>query len=142
MTYEPVDETEQAESEPFYASFIAKWRANHPLEADEAYDKARGYSSLEEMEEVRASGMTDEEYFGKYGDLCGLCLMQSPEFFHVPDKEWQKYVIPPLQEGILCRKCYEKQKKLFPNGWRKSNMPYKLVDETEQGKGGAQGKLL
>ena len=81
MTYEPVDETEQADPEPLY---------------------------------------------------CGLCDLHWPEFFHVPDDEWQKYVIPPLQEEILCRKCYEKQKKIFPNGWRNSNMPYKLVDETEQ----------
>ncbi|GAJ14212.1 unnamed protein product, partial [marine sediment metagenome] len=50
--------------EPFYAKGEAEWRAKHPnLEADEADAKARGYSSLEELEEVRASGMTDEEYF-------------------------------------------------------------------------------
>jgi len=50
--------------------------------------------------------------------LCALCGEVFPEFFNVPDEEWKKHVIPPLQNKVLCRSCFEKQKKLFPNGWR------------------------
>lgn len=51
-------------------------------------------------------------------DLCALCGEVEPEFFHVSDREWQKYVIPKLQREVLCFGCYLKQKRLFPDGWR------------------------
>ena len=50
--------------------------------------------------------------------LCELCGEVFPDFFRVPDEEWQKYVIPPLQHTVLCRPCYDKQVELFPKGWR------------------------
>jgi hypothetical protein len=50
--------------------------------------------------------------------LCGLCGVQNPEFFRIPDEEWKKYVIPELQNEVLCRDCYERLKKLFPHGWK------------------------
>lgn len=51
-------------------------------------------------------------------NLCGLCGEQWPEMFDVSDKEWEKYVIPPLQAKTLCRECYDELKNLFPNGWK------------------------
>ncbi len=50
--------------------------------------------------------------------LCELCGEVFPDFFILPDTIWQHYVIPPLQDKVLCRSCYEKQVVLFPNGWR------------------------
>lgn len=50
--------------------------------------------------------------------LCELCGEVFPDFFTVPDKEWKKYVIPSLQDKVLCIDCYNKQMKLFPKGWR------------------------
>ena len=49
-------------------------------------------------------------------NLCALCGEVFPDMFHADD--WKTYVIPPLQHEILCRSCYEKQKELFPKGWR------------------------
>ena len=51
-------------------------------------------------------------------NLCGLCGEQWPESFGVPDEEWTKYVVPALQKGMLCRRCYDRMKELFPNGWK------------------------
>lgn len=51
-------------------------------------------------------------------NLCGYCGKRWPEFFTVSDEEWEKYVIPKLQRGMLCQKCYNKMKVLFPKGWR------------------------
>jgi len=51
-------------------------------------------------------------------NMCALCGEQWPEIFSVPDEEWDKYVIPELQNKVSCWECYEEQKKLFPNGWR------------------------
>ena len=50
---------------------------------------------------------------------CAVCNELFPRFFQVPDKEWDKYVIPPLQREVLCRDCYDTMKELFPKGWRK-----------------------
>ena len=49
---------------------------------------------------------------------CETCNDLSPEFFEVPDEEWDKYVIPILQHKVLCIDCYVVMKELFPNGWR------------------------
>lgn len=55
---------------------------------------------------------------GKRVFSCVICDVLSPEMFLVPDEEWKKYVIPPLQNKWLCRSCYDDQKRLFPNGWK------------------------
>lgn len=49
---------------------------------------------------------------------CAVCNELYPDFFNVPDAEWDKYVIPTLQHQVLCRDCYDTMKGLFPNGWR------------------------
>jgi ribosomal protein L44E len=49
---------------------------------------------------------------------CAACNLLFPDMFQVPDEEWDKYVIPPLQHEFLCWDCYGTMKELFPNGWR------------------------
>ena len=71
--------------------------------------------------------------------LCALCGKLNPQFFHVPDNEWYKYVIPGLQKEALCLSCYDKQKSLFPDGWchldveRKLHINQRWTRETLQG---------
>jgi len=50
---------------------------------------------------------------------CGLCGEQRPKDFIVPDKEWKKYVVPKLQDEVLCWECYQELKSIFPDGWKK-----------------------
>lgn len=50
--------------------------------------------------------------------LCGMCGEQWPEMFSVPDEEWERYVIPSLQSGVLCLECYVEMKRILPYGWR------------------------
>jgi len=52
-------------------------------------------------------------------NMCRLCGEQWPEMFMINNKEWKKYVIPPLQNEMLCQECYNKLKEIFPNGWKK-----------------------
>jgi len=52
-------------------------------------------------------------------NMCRLCGTKYPSMFM--DKDWKKYVIPPLQDEELCTSCYEEMKRLFPNGWKKDN---------------------
>ncbi len=54
---------------------------------------------------------------GKRIFSCAICDALSPGMFLVPNEEWKKYVIPPLQGKWLCRSCYDEQRELFPNGW-------------------------
>lgn len=51
-------------------------------------------------------------------NLCGLCGEQWPDMFNVSNEEWEKYIIPELQDKMLCKECFEELKKMFPNGWR------------------------
>ena len=51
-------------------------------------------------------------------NLCEMCGKLWPDMFH--DDDWEKYVIPELQDKILCEKCYEWMKSIFPDGWRKA----------------------
>jgi hypothetical protein len=48
--------------------------------------------------------------------ICAMCGALWPEMFMTDD--WETYVIPPLQDKILCISCYNKMKLLFPKGWR------------------------
>ena len=54
--------------------------------------------------------------------LCVICGEDmSHEEIHesnIPDEDWDKYIIPTLQPKVLCKSCIERQKQLFPNGWR------------------------
>ena len=54
-------------------------------------------------------------------NLCALCGEQWPECFRVSDKEWEHYVIPSLQNEILCLECYTELKRIFPYGWKHTN---------------------
>ncbi len=50
--------------------------------------------------------------------MCELCGTLWPELFSVSDEEWTKYVIPPLQRKVLCKKCYADLEEIFPDGWK------------------------
>lgn len=52
-------------------------------------------------------------------NLCRLCGKQWPKMFMVSNRDWKKYIIPPLQDEMLCKKCYNRMKKMFPHGWKK-----------------------
>ncbi len=49
---------------------------------------------------------------------CAVCLKLSPKWFLVPNEEWKKYVIPQLQDKVICRPCYDELKETFPSGWK------------------------
>ncbi|MDD4987140.1 MAG: hypothetical protein PHQ43_15490 [Dehalococcoidales bacterium] len=48
--------------------------------------------------------------------LCALCGKKFPKFFS--DDDWEKYIVPELQDKVLCMPCYKHQQRLFPDGWR------------------------
>ena len=52
-------------------------------------------------------------------NMCRLCGKRWPEMFM--DSKWEYYVPPDLQDKILCKKCYDKMKKLYPHGWEAVN---------------------
>jgi hypothetical protein len=42
-----------------------------------------------------------------YPLLCAKCGKLWPEFFRVPDEEWNRYIQPDKQRQVICRDCYE-----------------------------------
>lgn len=53
---------------------------------------------------------------------CDLCNIPYPDFFMVPDEEWDKFIVPELQDKVICRPCYDTVKSLVPKGWRKEDL--------------------
>jgi len=53
------------------------------------------------------------------GWVCGICGEISPDEFCAED--WFYVVPPPLSHDILCYKCYEHLKQIFPKGWETVN---------------------
>ena len=58
-----------------------------------------------------------------YPNLCRKCGQLWPAFFQVPDQEWRKYTEPAMRREILCRKCYQDNKRLIDAAARKPR-PY------------------
>jgi hypothetical protein len=64
--------------------------------------------------------------------MCGLCGEQWPKFFQVADEEWKHFVVPALQDKVLCLECYEELKKLFPCGWKEGRVIEMGVAKSEK----------
>lgn len=48
-----------------------------------------------------------------YPTICARCGALWPEFFKVPDAEWERYIEPAMSKEILCRSCYDAIKQLI-----------------------------
>ena len=48
-----------------------------------------------------------------YPLICAKCGELWPEFFRVPDVEWQHYIQMDKQRDIICRDCYDEIKALI-----------------------------
>lgn len=45
--------------------------------------------------------------FIRYPTLCSFCGDPFPEFFTVPDEEWNRFVQPDKQEEVICKSCFD-----------------------------------
>lgn len=43
----------------------------------------------------------------QYPVICAKCGELYPEFFTVPDEEWERYIQPNMRGKVLCKTCYE-----------------------------------
>jgi len=48
--------------------------------------------------------------------LCSYCGKLWPEFFFVPDEEWEKYISLAHREDVVCEPCYNHIKKVIDGG--------------------------
>ena len=55
---------------------------------------------------------------------CAMCGKEWDKIWMTSDDEWQKYTLPELQKECLCESCFERLKKIFPDGWRNAK-PFK-----------------
>lgn len=53
-------------------------------------------------------------------NFCALCGEKEPSFFMVSNEEWEYFVIPELQDTVLCRICWERLLRIFPKGWKEA----------------------
>jgi ribosomal protein L40E len=48
-----------------------------------------------------------------YPTVCVRCGALGPEFFRVPDTEWERYVQPDMRDKVVCRPCYDEIRRLI-----------------------------
>lgn len=48
-----------------------------------------------------------------YPVMCVRCGTLLPDFFNVPDEEWEKYIRIDERKSVLCRPCYDLIKKMI-----------------------------
>jgi len=50
--------------------------------------------------------------------VCAYCGELWPELFKVSNEEWNKYIQINMRHSIVCKKCFNKIKKLINRGFR------------------------
>lgn len=87
------------------------------IEDKQKYTSATSYLPSE----IYENGVTDEQWaawytlcekrgrfpYISYPVLCAMCGDLWPEFFRVPDEEWQRFIEPRMRDKVICRPCYD-----------------------------------
>jgi hypothetical protein len=42
-----------------------------------------------------------------YPHFCAKCGKLWPDFFRVPDEEWERYIQPDMRDAIICKECFD-----------------------------------
>jgi hypothetical protein len=48
-----------------------------------------------------------------YPNVCAKCGALWPEFFRVPDAEWQRYIQIDMRDKVICRPCFDYIRRLI-----------------------------
>ena len=51
--------------------------------------------------------------FIEYPNVCARCGVLWPEFFRVPDGEWERYIQIDMRNQVICRPCFDEIKRLI-----------------------------
>ena len=49
----------------------------------------------------------------EYPNVCARCGALWPEFFRVPDPEWERYIQIDMRGEVICRSCFEEIRRLI-----------------------------
>ena len=48
-----------------------------------------------------------------YPNICARCGSLWPEFFTVPDSEWERYIQIDMRDKVMCRACFDEIRRLI-----------------------------
>jgi hypothetical protein len=48
-----------------------------------------------------------------YPNVCARCGPLWPEFFTVPDAEWERYIQIDMRDEVICRSCFDEIRRLI-----------------------------
>ena len=77
------------------------------------YVYSHGLNDKQQAEWLRILTAKGRIPWVEYPNICAKCGKLWPEMFQVPDEEWQKYIEPVLQGGMLCQECFSWIKELI-----------------------------
>lgn len=69
--------------------------------------------------------------FVSYPHICARCGELWPDFFTVPNEEWERYIQPDMRRSILCRGCYDEIKALIDNAEKLRALSGQIKDSTK-----------
>jgi len=49
----------------------------------------------------------------EYPNVCARCGALWPEFFRVPDPEWERYIQISMRYTVICRSCFDDIRRLI-----------------------------
>jgi hypothetical protein len=49
----------------------------------------------------------------EYPNVCARCGALWPEFFRVPDPEWERYIQINMRDQVICRPCFDDIRRLI-----------------------------
>jgi hypothetical protein len=49
----------------------------------------------------------------EYPNVCARCGALWPEFFRVPDSEWERYIQIDMRDKVICRPCFDEIRRLI-----------------------------
>ena len=49
----------------------------------------------------------------EYPIVCAKCGVLWPEFFPVPDTEWERYIQIDMRDQVICRSCFDNIRRLI-----------------------------
>jgi hypothetical protein len=90
-------------------TLTAEERAAFDEYTDDSVDPLRGVMARWEEALDRKGRVPHIEY----PSVCARCGALWPEFFRVPDAEWERYIQIDMRNTVLCRPCFDDIKRFI-----------------------------
>ncbi len=87
-----------------------KYKASNCYLSPEIYDNGLSKDQERQWEAILYS--KGRLPYIQYAVSCAKCAKLWPDFFMVPDEEWNRYIQPDMRDKVICKECFDTIKEL------------------------------